>query len=168
MQYFTLCWKHIFVLLLQHIALLAQEQFHKLIDVAGSVHIDLVLFSHQKDKLFYLFKSGTGRAWGVLMDTFIRSFVNSPRTHSDNQLCVHSVSPASWALKTDQTEGHDNIPQVLSLIFCWLDTLCCLQRRLRQVGLLTGPEITFVKFVVAFCFFRWFLFYYHPKQESAI
>lgn len=33
----------------------------------------------------------------------------------------------------------------------------------REVDLLTGAEITFVKFVVAFCFFRWFLFYYHPK-----
>lgn len=73
---------------------------------------------------------------------------------------LHSVSSASCEDRKHSKQ------KVQSFVFCCLDTLCSLQCSLGQVGLLTGPEMTFVKFVAAFCFFRRFFLCYHSKQQS--
>lgn len=93
-------------------------------------------------------------AWGVLMDTSSGPLSTVPR---DNKSLCTLCFPVSWVPKTDTKDN------TYPSFFCWLYPHCCLQRRLEQVGLLTGPEITFGKFVVAPCLFRWFLCCYLQK-----
>lgn len=105
-------------------------------------------FLHQRDKIFDYFLKVT---------YFIYGFVNSSQNHA-----VYTVSPASWALIQTRQKV---LITYLSLSFCWLD-IQCLQHCLRQVDVLTGPEITFVKFVTAFCLCGWFPFFTRMNRNK--